>query len=212
MTAVKQGRKLCGAKTKRGTCARTAGAGTDHLGYGRCSTHFGKTQQVTVAANREQALEELGNYGQPVDIDPHEAILLCIRIVAGEIQYATVKVNELEEHELLVQPVEEHDRPLSEGKDGENTGITVTEVKRLRTELNGWIKIRHEGMDRLVRYTSTAMRAGLEERMVQIAEAQGRLMAEAVQGILLELGVADHPKAQSVVRKHLMQIAEKSTC
>jgi hypothetical protein len=38
-------------------------------------------------------------------------------------------------------------------------------------------------MDRLVKYSAAALRSGLEERLVQVAEAQGRLLAEAGTGL-----------------------------
>src|SRR5436190_909548 len=79
----------------------------------------------------------------------------------------------------------------------------VTEVRRLQVQLNIWVRIRHDAMDRLVRYSAAALRSGLEERLVKVAEIQGKLLADAVQSILRELGVADRPETPTIVRKHL---------
>jgi hypothetical protein len=86
----------------------------------------------------------------------------------------------------------------------------VQETRRRRAQLNVWIRIRQEAMDRLARYSAGALRSGLEERPVQVAEAQGGLLAAAVRGILVDLGVADHPEAPAIVRKHLTAITQSS--
>jgi hypothetical protein len=58
-------------------------------------------------------------------------------------------------------------------------------------------------MDRLVDYSKVAIAAGIEERRVKLAEQQGALLAQAIRGILAELGVGDRPEVPAVVRRHL---------
>jgi hypothetical protein len=142
--------------------------------------------------------------GQPLDIEPHEAILECIRIAAGEVKYASDQIAELEEGEA-VGPVQTR-RPLKEEKGAENPNRYVTEFGP--PALHVWIKVRHEAMDRLAKYAKAALDAGIAERQVRVAESQALLMAEAVRGILEDLGVADHPKAPKIVRQHLERVAK----
>jgi hypothetical protein len=204
-------RKTCGARKKRGgLCRAPAGRGTPHPGYGSCSLHGGNTKTGEIAGARYEAKAELALYGGPIDVDPHEALLLCIRMAAGEVQSATEFVERLKESELLEHPEEVLQRPLREEKGAEQPGTLVRESRRLHAQLNVWIRIRQEAMDRLVKYSAAALRSGLEERLVQVAEVQGKLLAAAVQGILLDLGVADRPDAPAIVRKHLTMIAENS--
>jgi hypothetical protein len=73
--------------------------------------------------------------------------------------------------------------------------------------LHIWIAARHQAMDRLVDYSKIAIAAGIEERRVKLAEQQGALLAQAIRGILAELGVGDRPEVPAVVRRHLTLIA-----
>lgn len=77
--------KRCGAQTKAGTpCQRTAGTGTDHVGYGKCKLHGGcspsgkaaAAKEKTIALGRQYAVSEL-------PIDPMEAMLSGVRLAAG---------------------------------------------------------------------------------------------------------------------------------
>lgn len=196
---------LCGAKTRSGgSCKRPAGWGTNHAGYARCKMHAGSTPSGQIAGLTELARRRAAVMGRPIDIDPHEAILECIRIAAGEVKYASDQIAELEEAEA-VGPVQTQ-RPLKEEKGAENPEHYVTEYGP--PALHIWIKVRHEAMDRLAKYAKAAIEAGIAERLVQLAEKQAELMAEAVRGILEDLGVADRPDAPKIVRRHLERVAK----
>jgi hypothetical protein len=203
--------RTCGARKKRGgLCRAPAGRGTPHPGYGSCCLHGGNTRTGEIAVARYEATAELARYGSALDVEPHEALLLCIRIAAGEVQSATEYVASLKENELLERPEELLRRPLHGERGAEEPRTVVQETRRLQAQLNVWIRIRQEAMDRLVRYSGAALRSGLEERLVQVAEVQGKLLAAAVHGILVDLGVADRPEAPAIVRKHLTTIAQHS--
>ena len=146
--------------------------------------------------------------GQPLPVDPGDALLQCIQIAAGEVQYASLRIAELDDDQAVVEQRQVKTRPLSEGKDGEDPHTIVEEVTTSTTaELHIWIRVRQQAMDRLVNYSSVAIKAGLEERRVKIAEQTGQLIAQAVRGILEDLGVANHPDAPSVVRRRLTLVA-----
>ena len=199
----------CGAKTKAGSpCARPAGWGTTHPGAGNCKLHGGASPNGELHGNLELAKREAAVMGQPLPVDPGDALLQCIQIAAGEVQYASLRIAELDDDQAVVEQRQVKTRPLSEGKDGEDPHTIVEEVTTSTTaELHIWIRVRQQAMDRLVNYSSVAIKAGLEERRVKIAEQTGQLIASAVRGILEELGVADRPETPGVVRRHLTLVA-----
>lgn len=199
----------CGAKTRSGgQCKHSAGSGTDHLGVGRCKLHGGASPNAQLTGVVELARREAAVMGRPLDIEPGEALLQCIRIAAGEVQYASDRIAELDPGDAIVGQRTVKTRPLSEGKDGESADLTVEEVTvTTAADLHIWIHVRRQALDRLVNYSAVALKAGVEERRVKIAEQTGQLIANVIRGVLTDLGVADHPEAPSVVRRHLQLCA-----
>ncbi len=121
--------KVCGARKKRGgLCQAPAGRGTPHPGYGSCSLHGGNTKTGEIAGARYEARAELARYGGAIDIEAHEALLLCIRIAAGEVQSAAEFVERLEANELLEHPEEVLQRPLHGERGAEEPRTVVQET------------------------------------------------------------------------------------
>lgn len=196
------------AKRGGGLCGRPAGWGTQHLGVGKCKLHGGATPNHELAGAVILARREMAVMGQPLDIEPGEALLQCIRIAAGEVQYASDRIGALDEADAIVQASSTKTRPLSHGKDGESASETVEEVTTSNVyELNIWIQVRRQALDRLVNYSAVALKAGVEERRVRVAEQTGVLIAQAIRGVLAELGVADRPEVPSVVRRQLALVS-----
>jgi hypothetical protein len=193
----------CGAKTKRGHCRQVSGWGTSHVGTGRCKNHGGASPQAEVAGQVVLARREYQVMGIPLDISPQDALLECIRIAAGEVAYASGRIAELSHAEAVVPAVSTLDRPLKEVGGAEDPRTIVQEIRTEAPALNVWIEVRRQAMDRLVQYSATALKVGLEARLVQIAERTAEKLAEAVDGILTDLGVRDHPEAPQIVRRHL---------
>lgn len=186
---------VCGANKKNGegVCKRPAGWGTNHVGVGRCKLHGGKTQAGTRSA-AAPALELL--VGHTVDVDPMEALLMCVRISAAEVAYFSHQVSLIkDETELITRPTHQ----VAAGKD------PIKMWLKADRQLNLWVRERHKAMERLARYSKMAIDAGVEERLVRVAETVGSRLADAIQGILneLELDAKQLKKAPQVVRKHL---------
>jgi hypothetical protein len=174
------GTKKCGAKTRTGgTCGRPAGWGTD-FNHGRCKLHGGRTPTGRKGNARAALGHELQIMGMPREVDPHDAMLQCIYIAAGELDYATERVGELKRAMV----------PTLFGP-----------------KLNEWINVRQQAMDRLVSYSKIALAAGVEERRVRVAEQQGAQIVQVLRGVLTELGVADHPDVPAIVSRHLRAAA-----
>lgn len=153
------------------------------------------------------ARQEATVMGRPLPIDPHEAILQCIAIAAGEVRYASEQIALLELTDAVGPVVTTHVRPLKHEKGADDQSETVQEIRHEAPALHIWILTRRQAMDRLVQYSATALKAGVEERRVQVAENVGQALADAIRGVLRELGVADDPRAPAVVRKHLTLVA-----
>lgn len=192
----------CGKKTRKGApCAHEAGWGTQHLGVGQCKLHGGAEPHAQVNGLVLLARREMGVMGAPIDIEPQDFILECIRIAAGEVFYASERIAVLTEADVLVQT-----RTTVVKKDAD--GATSQEVRASNEfKLHAWIVVRDRAMDRGVQYSFAALKAGIEERRVRVAEQQGMLLAQAVQGILRELGVDQRPEVAGIVRKHLTLVA-----
>lgn len=214
--------KFCGAKSQTGSCRQSPGAGTTHPGTGRCRWHGGSSPQAELSGQLVIARRQSMVMGIPLPIEPHEAILQCIAIAAGEVRYATERIADLELDMAVGPVVTTHTRPRkffggSEIADDEDTvegdAVAVagdrtstgwvTEVKHEAPALHIWITTRRAAMDRLVQYSATALKAGVEERRVRVAENVGLALAEAIRGVLRDLGMADDPRVPATVRKHL---------
>jgi hypothetical protein len=168
----------CGAKTRNGgACKKQKGWGTEHLGSGRCKLHGGNTESGTKAAANEAA----AIMGAELDIDPHDALLQCIRITAGEISYCSTLIGDLDEPMVMT--------PFGE-------------------MLSIWITTRQKAIERLAKFSKMALDAGVAERQVQVAERYGEMLATLVSGILgdLKLSKAQQKEAPAVVRKHFQLI------
>lgn|GEM_PF-1170270 len=168
----------CGAKTRDGgKCQKQKGWGTDHKGTGRCKLHGGSTQSGKRAAAKEAATI----MGEAMDIEPHEALLSCVRIAAGEVAYCTTEIAALKK---------------------------ATESTMFGEKLNVWIEVRQGAVAQLARYSKMALDAGVAERQVQIAERYGQMLAELIGGILeeLKLTAAQKDKAPEIVRRRMQML------
>lgn len=207
----------CGAKKKRGgVCGKPAGHGTDHPGIGPCKLHGGQLPNVVrhhLPSIAEDAL--LGTGGLALanaysDVEPLRALVFCVHRTAGQVQFYAERIAELEADELLVRDEEVTTRPLKEEKGAEDPGHTVEERKSSTSvSLHAWIKAHDAAVERLARYSALALKAGVEERLLQIEEAQVLLMASALRGILEDLSeltghdlLAD-PRAAELVKHHM---------
>lgn len=169
------GHGKCGAKTRSGgKCGRPKGWGTEHPGTGHCKFHGGSTP-----SGQKHAAKELGLImGAQMDIEPHEALLTCVRIAAGEVAYCSAEIAELKQ---------------------------ATESTRFGKKLDMWIEVRQIAVAQLAKYSKMALDAGVAERQVQIAERYGEMLAALVGGILsdLKLTKGQREKAPEIVRRHM---------
>ena len=134
-----------------------------------CRYHGGRAPQVQAAAARRLALEgvsrEAGRLGLVLDVDPLDALVESVHEAA-----ANVAVLRLELAELRVQV----------SADG---AIAVPDPKtgRFEARVHVLVALYNDERDRMVRYAKLCLDAGVDERRVRLAEAQGQLLARVVQ-------------------------------
>lgn len=139
-------------------------------------------------------------YGAPIDTSPIEALLDEVSRTAGHVAW-------------LAQRIGQFNVPLRlEVVDPE------TKVKSLMTagippEVEGWLRAYMSERMQLVRTAKAALDAGVNERLVQIAEHQGAKLADAVETILTQLGLNEAQKAlvPTVVPQVLRQLTAGTT-
>lgn len=187
-----KGRTICGAKNKQEKpCGLSPAAGAT-----RCGRHGGNSPQAKKAAERRVAEEKakkvlergVRTLGLPVDIDPGKALLDEIHWTAGHVQWLRGKVRDLEDDELVW------------GREKHEDGVGPQGAVDVTTEKAGpsvWYELYLKERDHLTKTCALALKAGIEERKVKLAESQGALVAEAIRRILAALNLS--PAQQAMV-------------
>jgi hypothetical protein len=174
-------RGVCGAKKKSGgKCQLMSGFGTVHPGIGRCKYHGGSVpNQVKAAATEEYRIL----LGKPVEINPLEALIKCIHIRAGEVEWLSHKMAELDKKDWI-------------------------EDTLVGKQLHLYARERRAALNDLARYSQMAVSLGIAERAVKLAEQYAHKIAKLIDGILGELNLTNEQRAMvpTIVRRQLILI------
>lgn len=154
-----------------------------------CRMHGGSSPQARQAAARrvqeEKAAKAAQRLAQPIETDPSQALLDLVSSAAGEVAYWRARVDEIQDRDekRLTSGLTK----ITEGKDrgGVTTLRTVETIAAI--EYRMWTA----AQDRLAQYATAALRAGVEERRVRIAEDQGALVAQVIRRILDRLDLSE---------------------
>ena len=201
-----------------------------------CATHGGrakdakrKAEQRIAAAEAEaakaRACKTLGVRFDGLAVSPTEALLEEVTWTYVHVQWLRTKVQDLEMREsqvLVIEGDDEDAEPVTIARPGghaliwgqveykaktggDDWGNTTVD----RAGPNAWYELYSRERDRLIKVCSEAIRAGIEERRVQLAEQQGALVAEAIRRILDDLNLSPEQLSQvaSIVPRHLRAIA-----
>lgn len=169
----------CGARKKAGgVCQMPAGWGTNHYGNGCCKLHGGCTPNQIKAA----AVEGYRTlFGTPMEINPLDALLWCIKITAGEVHWLSQKMSELNDTEFVESSIN--------GK-----------------QFHLYARERQRRMQDLARFSQMAISLGIAERAVKLAETYGEMISRLIQGILGDLDLNEEQRARvpQIVQRHLI--------
>ena len=127
---------LCGARKKNGeSCRAFAGQGTSHPGVGRCKFHLGNTEAHNKNAVVQEAKRGMVDFGQPLEIEPAEALLGVLHISAGHLNWirdelaATADTTTFDAQVLLRMWDDERDRIARISKAALDVGVAEKQIR-----------------------------------------------------------------------------------
>lgn len=180
----------CGAKTRDGgTCTQWPIAGAK-----RCRMHGGRTQKAKERVQVQRAMRALGEVPAE-NVDPAEALLRLVTMKWSEVAWLRQKVREVEDSGTATSG---EDR-VTDGeslvwgltKRDEGTGpMGPVDVETREVAPNIWWKLLREAEDQLAKYSTAALRAGVERRQIELQEAHALHLAQAITRILDQLGLS----------------------
>lgn len=192
--------RQCTAHTSAGNrCKRAA-----ILGGTICSKHGGSASHVKAAAARrveaQEVQERMVTLGLPRDVDPTTALLEEVQVTAGHVAWLRGEVQRLSPEQLTwgTAQVETGTRP--EGP------VDVT-TKKAQAPVIYDLYLRER--KHLAEVSALALRAGVQERQIKLAEQQAVMLAGAVTRTLAGLGLttAQHDLARELMSRELRQLA-----
>lgn len=181
----RDGKLICGAK-KRG---KDEACGSSPVPGGtRCGRHGGNSPKAKAAAEQRTAEQELthavGTLGigsKYPDIDPAQALLQEIRISHAHVRWLRTKVSEVEPNELV-------------------WGITKTEVgigaqgpvdmTVQEAGFNTWYTLYTKEREHFAKLTTMALKAGIEQRRIELEEQKAELVVVALKQIFAQLNLS----------------------
>ncbi len=169
-----------------------------------CGFHGGHTRQAKAAAVRRQTEEKarqlVATYGLKIETTATEALLDEVQWTAGHVAWLRGRVQEIEAEASGT----DEENPLVWGRTkrkegGEDWGETHEAAPSI------WLRLYQQERTHLVRVCTEAIKAGIEERRVKLAESQGEQVAQAIRGILNDLNLNSDQLARvpDIVPRHL---------
>lgn len=195
----------CNAKTRSVTakaklnylCKNDAGYGTVHAGTGRCKYHGGSTEPHVLNAQRILLERAVKTYGLPVDgITPEEALLGELERTAGAVRWLQERISQMDPEALVWgrhQAKQMGLRQLSEeGHEElvEAMGSDLYEIT-LQAGISAWLDLYLRERTHLTKIAAIAIKAGLEERRIGLAERQGAQLRTVLSAVFSELQLTE---------------------
>jgi hypothetical protein len=176
-------------------CTLTKGWGTDHPGVGHCRRHAGNTPSHRVAAQREIARQECDRLGIPIEVDPGEALIREVFETAGNVAFYRALVQELPTHpdpDVYVPGDGETEGHWERGNPGvygrtyHVSGVPTGEAKP-----HILVTLYNDERKHLTDVALGALRAGVDERRVRLAEQDATWVMDAQVKALIAIGMGD---------------------
>jgi hypothetical protein len=163
-------------------CDQGRGQRTGHPGTGRCWLHGGTSPHGEQLARREMAENVLASLGIPDRVDPVASLLEAVRVAAWR---------ELGLRQMLqVRPTLFGPDHLGEGRPDVVAGMHA------------------EALEQRAKISTMAINAGLDERIVRLAERQGEVIHRILTAALDAAGVSGEArtKAEEAVIRELVAV------
>lgn len=200
------GNRRCQRRSKNREGAQ-CGA-TAMRGQNVCHYHGGASPKARAKAQERLAEERarglMATYGRKIDTTATEALLDEVQWTAGHVAWLRERVQEIESEAAGTDGT----NPLVWGVTREKSGgqdFGTTE----EAAPNIWLKLYQTERAHLVKVCSEAIKAGIEERRIRLAEKQGELVAHAIRAILNDLNLSTEQQARvpDIVPRHLRALA-----
>jgi hypothetical protein len=158
-----------------------AGWGTNHPGTGKCKWHGGSMPNHVKAAAKDELRKLLGT---EKEMNPFEAIMWCIRIRAGEVEWLGQKMAELEK----------------------DAWVESTLVGK---QFHLYARERQAAMQDLVRFSQIAISMGIAERYVRLSEVYGQTIAKLIEKVVYKLDPSKEQitRLPVAVREALLEVS-----
>lgn len=170
------------------------------LGMDKCKRHAGVNTDESPAHIAAIVQRDNPLAGEPMDISPAQALLWRVRVLSGEVHRLDERIAQLEQEELVygvTAETEEH------GDD------TVTSKVTRGPRINAWLILRSERERMLNVACEAALRAGVEQALVEIAREHVATLRTVILVALERIGGihADDPR----IREQLPSIIRELT-
>lgn len=199
---------LCGAnKRSGGVCSNYLGYGTSHPGIGRCKFHGGSTPNHIISAQRQMIEAAMVTYGIEIETTAEDALTREINRTAGHVAWLQAKVNELSDRELIWGIAESKQLMRTDYLDDADSDGPMYEAV-MRAGGHVWLKLYQQERDHLVKVCAIAIKSGLDERKVRLAERQGMQMSYVIREFAIEMGIPPErmPDVPDALRRALERI------
>ena len=189
-----------------------------------CHAHGGKSPQAKKAAAlrlvEQEARSIMVTYGRKIDTTPTKALLDEVQWTAGHVAWLRDRVQEFETAHRDGQGLAQLD-PKNDTREtrrqreslvwgttkskvgGDDWGITE------QAGPNVWLQLYQAERAHLVKVCSEAIKCGIEERRIQLAQEQGKIVVHLIRSILgdLQLTPAQQLRVPEIVPRHLQLLA-----
>jgi hypothetical protein len=140
------------------------------------------------------------NLGAPREIDPGMALLEEIHRAAGHVAWLGAKVRSLDESQLVWSTIME----VREKRRGGPGGDYELHRQETRQVVNAWWELYERERRHLANTSVAALKAGVEERRVRLAERSFEVLEAALSAALEDLGHDSHDsRVREIVGRHL---------
>jgi hypothetical protein len=176
-------------------CTRPKGWGTPHPGVGRCKRHAGSTANHVKAASLEIAKRECATLGLAVETTPADALIQEVWEACGNVEFYRSLIQELPTHPEPDVHVAGDESDGSDHWERGDTGIygRTYHVSGLPTgegKEHILLRLYNDERKRKLEAASAALRAGVDERRVRLAEADATWITAAFVQTLETMGLA----------------------